>query len=84
MQMNAKQLFQLSLLLFLLAAFFGFELINLLVSWKYGTDGPNECISRVTHTDLCAAIRHCKMLGSACLAAGLLFLGWSARMARAH
>jgi hypothetical protein len=84
MQMNSKQLFHLSVLLFLLIAFFGFELINLLVSWKYETDGPNECISSVTHTDLCAAIRHCNTLGSACLAAGLLFLGWSARRARAR
>jgi hypothetical protein len=77
--MSAKLLFRLALLLFFLAAFFGFEIINLMVSLKYETDEPNDCISAITQTNLCEWITHCKRLSLSCLAAGICALVWSAR-----
>jgi len=71
---SAKSLFRLALLLFFLAAFFGFEIINLLVSLNYETDGPNACVSLVTQVNLCASIARCKALSIGCLVAGGFFL----------
>jgi hypothetical protein len=77
--MRAKRLFPLALLLFFLAACFGFEIINLMVSLKYETDGPNDCISLITQVHLCASIARCKALSIGCLVAGSFFFVWSAR-----
>ncbi|RZL06509.1 MAG: hypothetical protein EOO62_18755 [Hymenobacter sp.] len=76
--MSARVLFRLSLLLFLLAAFFGFEIINLLVSLQYETDAPNDCISAITQTNLCKSITYCKALSIGSLAIGIFLLAWSA------
>jgi hypothetical protein len=78
-RVSAKSLFRLALLLFLLAAFFGFEIINLMVSLKYETDGPNGCISHLTQVNLCKWIAYCKVLSIGCLATGIFFLVWSAK-----
>jgi len=77
--MSANSLFRLALLLFFLATFFGFEIINLLVSLKYEADGPNDCISTMTQTNLCEWLASCKVLSLGCLSAGIFFLVWSAR-----
>jgi hypothetical protein len=77
--MSAKSLFRLALLLFFLTAFFVFEIINLLVSLQYETDGPNDCISTITQVNLCEAIAYNKALSVGCLAAGIFFLVWSAK-----
>ena len=75
--MTVKNFLHVSLLLLLAAVFFGFEIINVLVSLQYETDGPNECISTVTQTNLCDSLAHCKALSSGCLAAAGCFLAWS-------
>jgi hypothetical protein len=77
--MSATLLFRLSLVFFLLAAFFGFQIINLQVSLQYETDGPNACISTITQANLCESIIHCKALSIGGLVAGIFFLVWSAR-----
>jgi hypothetical protein len=77
--MRATILFRLSLMFFLLAAFFGFQIINLLVSLQYETDGSNACISTITQANLCESIMHCKVVSIGGSVAGIFFLVWSAR-----
>lgn len=77
--MSEKSLFRLALLLFLLSAFFGFEIINTLVSLQFETNGPNDCISTITHINLCDWVFYNKMLSVGCLAVGIFFLVWSAK-----
>jgi hypothetical protein len=38
-----------------------FGIINTMVSLKYETDSPGECISGMTGTDLCTSIRYMKI-----------------------
>jgi hypothetical protein len=49
-------------LLFLTALINGFGIINTMVSLKYETEAPGQCLSSVTGHDLCAALQRCKML----------------------
>ena len=51
-----------AVLAYLLSAVSAFEIVNVMVSLQYETDGPNECISHVTGSDLCASLRLCKTM----------------------
>ncbi len=46
--------------------FFGFGIINTLVSLKYETEGVNECISLTTSYDLCLTLNILKGLTLLC------------------
>lgn len=50
------------LLLFLTAFINGFGIINTMVSLKYETQDPGQCLSSVSGNDLCAALQRCKVL----------------------
>ncbi len=69
------------MLLLLGAAFFGFEIINMMVSLQYETAGQNECVSTITQVNLCDAITHCKILSSSCLMAGVFLFVWRVKKA---
>ena len=47
---------------------FAFGIINTMVSLKYETDKPTDCISLVTGQDLCFTIQVLKALIVACIA----------------
>jgi hypothetical protein len=78
--MSAKLLFRLALLLFFLAAVFGFEIINFSVSLTYETDRSGDCISTVTGRDLCASVAHCKLFSIGCLLTSIGLLFWGAKL----
>ena len=49
-------------LLFLTALLNEFGVINMMVSLKYETEAPGQCLSTVTGNYLCATILRCKIL----------------------
>lgn len=58
-----KGLYLTFLILSLLAALVnGFAIVNTMVSIKYETNNPSDCISNVTGIDLCAQLDKSKLL----------------------
>jgi len=53
--------------------FFAFEIVNMMVSLKYETNNPNDCISTITGADLCLTIKIFKGLTVICIV-GLISL----------
>jgi hypothetical protein len=53
---------------------FGFCVINTMVSLKYETNNPTDCVSLVTGKDLCFSIKVLKGLTVACVVL-IIFLG---------
>lgn len=49
------------LFLFLAALLNGFGIINTMVSFKYETEAPGQCVSSVSGNDLCATLQRCKL-----------------------
>lgn len=47
--------------LFVASLVFAFGVVNTMVSLKYETNSPNECISTVTGTNLCESIKFDKI-----------------------
>ena len=47
--------------LVLLIPFFAFGILNTMVSLKYETDNPAECISKISGVNLCNALRNMKI-----------------------
>ena len=59
--MKTKYYKTLIIILLILVPIFIFGIINTMVSQTYEIQNPNECISIVTGTDLCKAIRNMKI-----------------------
>ncbi|WP_303918044.1 hypothetical protein [Draconibacterium sediminis] len=58
-----KVLYLIFLILSFLAALVnGFAIVNTMVSIKYETNNPSDCISNVTGIDLCAQLDKSKLL----------------------
>lgn len=55
---------------------FVFGIINTMVSLKYETNNPGDCISVVTGSDLCSAIRNMRiyLIISVAIMIGFIFL----------
>jgi hypothetical protein len=51
--------------------FFEFQAVNSMVSLRYETDGPDDCISVITGIDLCLSVKTFHFLAILC---GGLFL----------
>lgn len=51
---------------------FAFGILNTMVSLRYETDSPTDCISLVTGQDLCSTIKILKGLIIACITAVIL------------
>lgn len=69
-------------LLFLTAFINGFGIINTMVSLKYETEAPGQCISSVSGDDLCVALQRCKILALGAFIGGMGLVGihiWAGR-----
>jgi len=60
--MNRKLYLIILIFSFLATRANGFAIVNTMVSVKYETDNPGDCISNVTGIDLCATIDKSKLL----------------------
>lgn len=58
---------------------FAFGIINTMVSLKYETDSPTDCISLVTGQDLCLTIQVLKGLIVACILIVILLMVYRKR-----
>ena len=63
-----------SLLAYFLSAVSALEVINVMVSLKYETDDPTECISHVTGSNLCATLHVVKIAAIAFFVVATVFL----------
>jgi len=61
---------------------FAFGIINTMVSLKYETDSPTDCISLVTGQDLCLTIQVLKGFIVACVATIILLTAFRKRILR--
>ena len=59
---------------------FTFGIINTMVSLKYETENPTDCISSVTGQDLCLTIQILKALIVACFVIIILLLAFRKRI----
>jgi hypothetical protein len=50
--------------LYAVALLYTFTIINVMVSIKYETVYPGQCISQITGDDLCAALRSSKLISA--------------------
>jgi hypothetical protein len=48
--------------LYLVALLNAYAILNVMVSKKYETENPGECISLITGDDLCAALKSSKLI----------------------
>ena len=60
--MKKKVYYIILALAILLSVFFAFEILNMMVSLKYETNYPTDCISKINGEDICAGIKLCKYL----------------------
>ena len=52
-----KGIYYLLISIFLIGiVFFAFEIVNMMVSLKYETNNPDDCISQISGADLCLTI----------------------------
>jgi RsiW-degrading membrane proteinase PrsW (M82 family) len=58
----------------------GFGTLNTMVSLKYETDSPNECISKVTGDNLCHSIQTLQILIGICILTIILLLIFRKRL----
>ncbi len=59
---------------------FSFGIINTMVSLKYETENPNDCISLVTGQDLCMTVQILKTLVFVCIVTIILLLVFRKRI----
>ncbi len=57
-----------------------FGIVNTMVSLKYETNNPNECISLVTGQDLCKTVMTMKIIIGFCFVGIIAFLGFKKRL----
>lgn len=70
-----KKIYYVLLLISILGIpFFLFGIVNTMVSLKYETENPNECISLVSGQDLCLTIRILQSLVIICILFTILLL----------
>ena len=76
---NAIAWFVASLLL--VSAVAGLAIANILVSLKYETNNPGECISQITHQDLCWQLKLTQGIcaGSLAIALSITLIAWLRR-----
>lgn len=78
-----KKIYYLLLLLSILGIpFFLFGIVNTMVSLKYETENPNECISLVSGQDLCLTIRILQSLVIICILFTILLLVLKRRISK--
>ena len=67
--------------LLIMSAASGFAIVNTLVSLKYETTGSGECISQITHDDLCWQLQLTKgiCVGSLLIALFITLTAWLRR-----
>jgi hypothetical protein len=63
---------------------FTFGIINTMVSLKYETKNPTDCVSLVTRQDLCLTIQVLKALIVACIASIVLLIIFRKRILAAN
>ncbi len=61
-KLKKKYFYILIIILIILIPIFYFGIINTMVSLKYETDSPTECISKITGDNLCDSISNLKTL----------------------
>ena len=59
--MKAKYFKILIIILIILVPIFVFGIVNTMVSLKYETDSPKDCISKITGVNLCNSIQNIKI-----------------------
>jgi hypothetical protein len=72
----------LMIMLYLVSALFAYAIVNTMVSLKYETNSPDDCISIISGIDLCKSIHTSKLISVSSFAlatALLLFKGISAK-----
>jgi hypothetical protein len=73
--MIEKKIYTLLKIILIIGLFiFPFGILNTMVSLKYETDSPGDCISKVTGNNLCDSITNMKILFVICFASLVILL----------